>query len=273
MFKFVTVNTSNQDNIIKIQGARKQDDKKEIAGIGFQNLNPDTLNTQDIASICTKNPDNINTSNNDVLFGDLVFSTTNNNKLQEKMRLDYKGFIGINTSTPTELLTVNGNAIFTSNVTVQHTMNTPCINFTNNDRNLETVQLKQKHTPTIYHTQKKETLLSPHTTFIIYDVLHTTLQQGLYKVSIHYQIVNGEQIDNNIEIRASIDDYIWHNSIITSFYDQSTQITTSPIQSDSYVFDLNKSEIAIKLEFACTKKNTQIGLKSSFIEITEIKKT
>lgn len=138
MFRFVTSQTSNQDNLIKVQGARDFSDYDDVSGLILQNYDKNINEVVDISSITVQNS---KTSTIDNQLGDLVFKMNDSNLLQESIRLTHNGYLGINTDSPSEYLTVNGNAQITSNMFVNNSVNTPIINFTTSPTNTVSTSL------------------------------------------------------------------------------------------------------------------------------------
>lgn len=121
MFRFTTTNNSNQENLIKIQGAKDFDDKTDISGVILQNYNKGSNVFLDFSSVVTQN--SLDATEN-IPKSDLIFKVLNK---QECMRLNSKGFFGINTPTPSEYLTINGSTHVSSNIFVNNAVNTPSI--------------------------------------------------------------------------------------------------------------------------------------------------
>jgi hypothetical protein len=92
-------------NNVFIQGARSTDSVSDIACLVFQNYDFDDAITHNMASICLK--DHYGTVNQNG-FGDLVFKTAENSILNEHMRINYSGNIGIGINKPEYKLHVAG---------------------------------------------------------------------------------------------------------------------------------------------------------------------
>jgi len=117
---FSVTSKSDKSNYIYVQGARVTSDKNDASGLIMQNFNQDTGDKQNLASLISR-VTHLSESN---YAGDLVFKTLSNGTLDERMRLDARGYMGINTSEPEELLTVNGNTYVRSNLYVDNDIKT-----------------------------------------------------------------------------------------------------------------------------------------------------
>ena len=118
---FKVLNSTNKENIIKIQGS-KQVDSAPFASLQFQNYDEDTLKTYNMAAIsCYDHFGNVESNG----FGDIVFRTngTGTSNLEERMRIMYNGDIIVgssNSSNQGVKLFVGGNIEVASNITAPY---------------------------------------------------------------------------------------------------------------------------------------------------------
>lgn len=167
MFRFTTTNNSNQENLVKIQGAKDFNDKTDISGVILQNYSKNSNIFLDFSSIVTQN--SLNATDN-FPESDLIFKLLNR---QECMRLNSKGYFGINTPTPSEYLTINGNTHISSNMFVNNAINTPSIFLSSTPNN------------TIPHVLKSSTQYIPNKLIVASDVDSVITPQNL-----HWDIFN-----------------------------------------------------------------------------------
>jgi len=108
-----TLGRSNAYNALTVQGSRAADSNQDIASLVFVNYDDDVQSSFKMAEIAVRDHYGDVSHNG---FGNMIFRTNENgSNLKEHMRIDHNGNIMINTVTPVEKLTIEGN-ISVSNV-------------------------------------------------------------------------------------------------------------------------------------------------------------
>lgn len=262
MFRIITTNTSNQDNIFKIQGARVLEDKNDIAGIIFQNHSSNEY--LDLSSIVIQN--SVNSSN--IKDGDLVFKTSNSNVLIERARFNNLGYYGLNTPVPSELLTVNGNTYITNKAFIDNSLNTPKINFYENYNQAKSDNGSSLQT--FFYKQDNYNLSNGSTDFLEKIQLDVDLYPGTFEIHIEFELINISTQTIFTEIESRIDSYIWFNCIEKNeVFDQQTK-STKPYVSASFILDLSSNQRKkISINFKPLILNTISTIGKSIIKVTK----
>jgi len=126
---FRVLTSDNAHNAISVQGSYSGRSDVDISGIIFQNFDNDTKKTYNLSKIASRD---VYGNATDDGFGEMVFYVNHTgasngtlDDLQEAMRITNGGTLAIGGTQATECnekLTVWGNAVFTSNVTVHDTL-------------------------------------------------------------------------------------------------------------------------------------------------------
>lgn len=270
---FTVTSKSDKSNYIYVQGSRVTTDKNDASGLILQNYNLDQAAKKNLASI-TSRITHLTDSN---YAGDLVFKTLSNDILDEKMRIDARGFLGLNTEEPEELLTVNGNTYVRSNLYVDHDIKTSKLIFEpsgntvrsldadafanisppfmyEDERNMNNMHFSRE-LPTTLEKNKDTTLKCVHVsssrdiitqqedTWCQRSDIPLSLEKGKrYVICITFQLENPQTDSNYAQIQCKMGDRIISESLeyVPVHSDESTQdktIKASPIKTINVLFE------------------------------------
>jgi len=270
---FSVTSKSDKSHYIYVQGSRITSDKNDASGLILQNYNLDLEAKKNLASI-TSRITHLSDSN---MAGDMVFKTLSNDDLDERMRIDARGFLGLNTTTPEELLTVNGNTYVRSNLYVDHDIKTSKLIFepsggdtvrsldTNafanisppfiyeDERNMNldfsrsltmpTSEEKEKTVKCVHVSSSRDIVTQQEDTWCSRSDIPLSLEKGKqYTICVTFQIENPQDSANYVQIQCKMGDRIISESLeyVPVHSDVSTQyktIKTSPIKTINMLFE------------------------------------